>query len=100
MSSLLNKPYTVGTLYRGELNERSKAVVMENTTDRNKMNRLKVNYFITENPSLFEGNSTVAIFKLKGRVKEEPVEQLNSTSLFVSYLNKKKSAASDKSDTQ
>ena len=99
MSSLSNRPYTVGTQYRGELNERTRAVVMENTTDRNKQNRLKVNYFITENPALFEGNSTVAVFRLRSREKAEP-EQLNSTNLFVSYLNKKKSAASDKSDTQ
>ena len=89
MKQVHNKPWTVDTKHRGSVNERTVAIVMNNSADRNNVNKIRVSYFITENPALLQGNNTVAVFM----IKRKPVEgnsSLNVTNLFTNYLNKKK----------
>lgn len=65
MRQVINKPWIVDTKHRGSMNERTVAIVMNNSADRNNVNKIRVSYFITENPSLLQGNNTVAVFRLK-----------------------------------
>lgn len=65
MRQAINKPWIVDTKHRGSLNGRTVAIVMNNSADRNNVNKIRVSYFITENPELLQGNNTVAVFRLK-----------------------------------
>lgn len=58
-------PYLVDECFRGELSDKSKAVVMDNTFSRKHNNKRKVAYFITENTELLAGQNTVALFIIK-----------------------------------
>lgn len=88
MKQVHNKPWTVDTKHRGSMNDRTVAIVMNNSADRNNVNKIRVSYFITENPSLLQGNNTVAVFRLKEKFPK--INDLNVTNLFTNYLNKKK----------
>jgi hypothetical protein len=57
--------YLVDEGFRGELTDRSTAIVMDNTFSRKHNNKRKVAYFITENTDLLAGQNTVALFKIK-----------------------------------
>lgn len=91
-------PYIVDEKHAGPLDSSITAVVMDNVMDRDKR-KIRVKMFNTMNIPLWVGSSTVAIFKIKVKKTaepsvdevEEPVvpESLNSTHLFVSFLNKK-----------
>lgn len=91
MKSPHNSPWTVGTKFRGELTEKSTAIVMNNSIDRNNPNKKQINYFITENIELLAGLNTVALFKIKRpeeRVLVTVVEEVNVASLLANYKNK------------
>lgn len=63
------KHYVVDETYRGHLNENTQSVVMDNSISRNPAhnNKKKITYFVTENTKLFEGSTTVAIFRVTNK---------------------------------
>lgn len=65
MKQAANNPWTIRNKFRGELTNKSQAIVMDNSRDRDNPNKVVVNYFITENLSLLAGNNTVAVFRFK-----------------------------------
>lgn len=65
MKPSANNPWAVRNKFRGTLTNKSEAIVMDNSRDRDNPNKVVVNYFITENISLLAGNNTVAVFRLK-----------------------------------
>lgn len=58
-------PYIVDEKNRGTLGLNTEMVVMNVTCDPKHNGRHKVTYFVTENGSLFAGNHTVAVFRIK-----------------------------------
>lgn len=58
-------PYIVDEKNRGTIGLNTEMVVMNVTRDPKHNGRHKVTYFVTENGSLFAGNHTVAVFRIK-----------------------------------
>ncbi|MEO6610708.1 MAG: hypothetical protein ABIT05_01200 [Chitinophagaceae bacterium] len=82
-------PWLVDNKLLGTLDHSTEGIVMDNVHDRDKM-KLRVKIMRTSSIALLQGNSTVAIFRIKKKDTElvEP-QGHNVTNLFTSYLNKK-----------
>jgi hypothetical protein len=85
-------PYLVDNKLLGTLDQDTEGIVMDNVQDRDKM-KLRVKIMRTSNIELLQGNSTVAVFRIKRKDKApEEIKDHNVTNLFTNYLNNKKAA--------
>lgn len=69
-------PYMVDELNRGTINDRTMAVVMDNTIVHKpgRPSKIKVKYFVTETPKFYSGQDTVALFNIKALKKRSSEE--------------------------